>query len=402
MRQVELIFVEANENHNKVYRMTPNADGTWLAEWGRVGNSMQTQTYREGDFEKKYREKLKKGYRDVTELRKEVKDAGFADLTDKAVSALLRRLHDFSSKKVSDNYTVSAAAVTEQQVEEAQAILQSAMAYVDAGSKRIKNREALNKALTSMYAVLPRKMSKVADYIVASGDAFDKAVALLENEQSIVDAMAAQVAVSAKSKKPDGAAQTLADALGISARKADASEEAEIKKLMGGDAHKFSAAFAIENHATRKRFVDGATARHKDWTKMLWHGSRNENWLNILKTGLLIRPTGVVTTGSMFGNGIYFANKAAKSLGYTSARGSYWANGRSDVAYLALFDVRSGNEYRTQKHESWMGHLDAKKLKGLGAYDSFFCKGGVDLRNDELIVYEESQATIKYIVEVRG
>ena len=84
----------------------------------------------------------------------------------------------------------------------------------------------------------------------------------------------------------------------------------------------------------------------------------------------------------MFGNGIYFANKAAKSLGYTSSRGSYWARGNSNVAYLALFEVRSGIEYRTQKHESWMYKIDSKKLKSLGEYDSFFCKGGIDLRND--------------------
>ena len=92
MRQVEMIFVEGNDNHNKVYRMTPKNDGTWLAEWGRVGNSMQTQIYTESLFEKKYNEKIKKGYRDVTDLRKEVKDTGFAKIADTSVASLLDKL----------------------------------------------------------------------------------------------------------------------------------------------------------------------------------------------------------------------------------------------------------------------------------------------------------------------
>jgi hypothetical protein len=39
--------------------------------------------------------------------------------------------------------------------------------------------------------------------------------------------------------------------------------------------------------------------------RLYWHGSRNENWFNIMQTGLLIRPSGAVHTGSMFGDGIY-------------------------------------------------------------------------------------------------
>jgi poly [ADP-ribose] polymerase len=43
-----------------------------------------------------------------------------------------------------------------------------------------------------------------------------------------------------------------------------------------------------------------------------------------MQTGLLIRPSGAVHTGSMFGDGIYFADKAQKSIGYSSLSGSHW------------------------------------------------------------------------------
>ena len=67
--------------------------------------------------------------------------------------------------------------------------------------------------------------------------------------------------------------------------------------------------------------------------KFLWHGSKNENWLNILGTGLKLNPNATIT-GKMFGKGIYFAPSATKSAGYTSMTGSYWANGRSNRAFM--------------------------------------------------------------------
>ncbi len=51
--------------------------------------------------------------------------------------------------------------------------------------------------------------------------------------------------------------------------------------------------------------------------KLLWHGSRLENFASILTNGLKINPgKNVIKTGSMFGNGLYFANFGKKSSGY--------------------------------------------------------------------------------------
>ena len=54
--------------------------------------------------------------------------------------------------------------------------------------------------------------------------------------------------------------------------------------------------------------------------KMLFHGSRDCNIAGIVKRGLLMRPPGVYVTGSMFGNGLYFANQSSKSAQYSSGR----------------------------------------------------------------------------------
>ena len=156
--------------------------------------------------------------------------------------------------------------------------------------------------------------------------------------------------------------------------------------------------FKISNKATESVFNPD-----KLDTKLLYHGSRNENFLSILQTGLKIRPKGVQTTGSMFGDGIYAANKARKSIGYTSLRGSYWASGHSNRAYLAIFEFATGKEWKVLHNaswSSWMGRIDEKQVKSKG-FNSVFAEGGADLRNDEYIVYNSNQATIRYLIELR-
>jgi hypothetical protein len=33
-------------------------------------------------------------------------------------------------------------------------------------------------------------------------------------------------------------------------------------------------------------------------------------------------------------------------------------------------------------------------------YDTVFCRGGVDLRNDEHVIYDSSRCKIKYLIEL--
>ena len=145
-------------------------------------------------------------------------------------------------------------------------------------------------------------------------------------------------------------------------------------------------------------FLDKAKNKKVD---LFWHGSRNENWLSILKTGLVLRPANAIVTGKMFGYGLYFADKFRKSLNYTSLSGSYWAGGTQKTAFLSLYDVHTGNQMKISKHQSWCYDLTESKLKARKANcDSLFAKGGVDLINNEYIIYNQSQCTIRYLIEV--
>ena len=63
MEYKKLVMVTTGANHNKYYEMIPNADGsTFTVKYGRVGANPQVRSYDSYDFNKKYREKLNKGY----------------------------------------------------------------------------------------------------------------------------------------------------------------------------------------------------------------------------------------------------------------------------------------------------------------------------------------------------
>ena len=160
-------------------------------------------------------------------------------------------------------------------------------------------------------------------------------------------------------------------------------------------------AWKVNNKSTREaynKFIQNGAK-----TQLLWHGSRNENWWSIINTGLKIRPSNAIYTGSMFGDTIYFANTAKKSFGYTSSASAYWTREHSDTAYMALFDVAVGNQLHTDNNYNGLNSMTCDKLskmkdKNGNPYHSVYAHKGNQLRNDELVVYQNCQITIKYLV----
>jgi poly [ADP-ribose] polymerase 2/3/4 len=128
-----------------------------------------------------------------------------------------------------------------------------------------------------------------------------------------------------------------------------------------------------------------------------WHGTRRANMIGITTKGLLIRPSGVVHAGSMYGDGIYWATQSTKSINYCDVKGSYWAQGSNKTAYLFLADVAYGN-YKMAGGSSFYNRQNIKPCH------SVFAQGGKSgVINDEIITYVPSgkgqQHCIRYIVE---
>lgn len=389
MRQVELVYVSSN-NNNKYYKMFENADGTWTAKYGRVGYAEQVMTYQRGQWDKKYKEKLRKGYKDITSFRADEKTSDFINIDNSNINSFISTLHRYSKETVAKNYTISASSVTLNQVNEAQKCIDQ---LVNATSVFKNNLDEINKLLLELYTIIPRHMNNVKNYLLR--DIHDRTWIsnCITSEQDLLDTMRQQVELH---KVDNKASTTLLDALGIQLWEIDNKEHQLISNLLGENKNQYIQAFRVLNSKNETAYNDLQMSNES----LLWHGSRNPNWLNILKTGLLIKPAGIMTTGSMFGNGIYFANKARKSIGYTSLSGSYWANGNDAKGYLALYSVKLGTSYITQDslHIRDLNHL----RKQYGAYDSVYAKAGRNLYNDELIIYMPAQCSIRYIVELKN
>ena len=65
---IYLVKVDPEYNNSKYYKMIPNGDN-FNVEYGRLGNTnFQTASYPISQWDKKYNEKIKKGYENKSEL----------------------------------------------------------------------------------------------------------------------------------------------------------------------------------------------------------------------------------------------------------------------------------------------------------------------------------------------
>lgn len=396
-----LVMVTASANNNKYYKQIPHGD-SWTAEYGRVGSSPQRREYPMSQWNSKYNEKIRKGYVDQSDLVEDLiqvekpKKSEYREIENKAISEIVERLQAMARKAISDNYTISSNKVTHAMVDEAQDVLTS---LID-----VKDVDAFNETLLKLFTVIPRKMGNVKDYLAEKSDDFSR---IIQKEQDLLDVMKGQVVqkqmIDENSEKDDIQNEnTILEQLGLVFEECSTKDIAVIKDALGSCSDRFYQAWRVKNIQTQKRYDDFVRENHITNTKLLFHGSRNENWWSIINSGLVLKPTNAVITGKMFGYGIYYAPKARKSLGYTSLDGSYWVRGNSKFGFMALMEVAYGKPYDVYSFDRKYYDFDYQKLQqACPGANCLHAHEGSMLRNDEIIVYKEEQCTIRYLIELR-
>ncbi|KAI8149897.1 ankyrin repeat-containing domain protein [Fennellomyces sp. T-0311] len=182
--------------------------------------------------------------------------------------------------------------------------------------------------------------------------------------------------------------------------------------------------FTVNRKGEEERFASFANNSNR---KLLWHGSQANNFLGILKQGLRAKPAAAAASGSMFGDGIYFADTFAKSLAY-STMGAYEAK-HPGYALLMLCEVALGKECEMMYYTTAQYKEDAyMSVKGVGMQcpnpaNVVYDKSGAQIpmgpiidyeipsgapyyqrpriNYNEYIVYNENQVRIRYLVVVR-
>lgn len=387
MKRCELIMVTEN-NNNKFYNME-ECGGEIKVVYGRVGAKGVEVTYPLYKWDSLRNSKIKKGYTDITDLKKEVAIANTKAIDDVDVNDIVNILISKARTQISNNYLVSYKDVTQKQINEAQQIINSILEY----KTKYVPVEELNDRLISLFKIIPRKMNNVKSCLLESFDT-TKIKEIIKTEQELLDNMAAQV-----TQIDQNGDKTPLELAGLQMKPVTKAEEKIIKQKLGNNKSQYVRAFKVINTKTQEAFDKCIQESTNKQTELYWHGSRTENWWSILSTGLMIRPTGVATVGAMWGLGIYFAPKAQKSIGYTSLRNSYWVSGNDNKAYLALFEVNVGKCLDFYEHSSSCYDLNYKRIQNKGC-DCTFAHAGRDLKNDEIIIYRSQQCTIKYLVEI--
>ena len=168
---------------------------------------------------------------------------------------------------------------------------------------------------------------------------------------------------------------------------------------------------------------DSTSLDLKNNNQYLFHGTRYSNLLSILNNGLKIAPDNIPRSGSMFGNGLYFANCSTKSFNYTLSQ-HY-----NEIGCLLLCKVKLGESYKLNRAnynaEDIIKNSTYNSIHGVGKYTPDiqnhvdYNKADIstnmpigklikskDFNNlyldyDEFIIYDTNQVNIEYIINIK-
>ncbi len=389
-----LIMVTLN-NNNKFYKMIPDEDKShFTVRYGRVGTTGQEIRYPIKEWDRIYDSKVAKGYVDQTAIMRvsdseEEEEYGFKPITNDNIKEIVEHLQKIARQTVRANYRITSSQVTIEMVEEAEKIL----AQMSTEKEKVK----FNQLLIKLFETIPRKMTNVMAHMARTESEMSK---ILQTECDLLDVMKGQMQTGRILRKDIQKRGTVLDALGIVFEECSKEQIDEIKNHLDPDTQKrFKNAWVVKNQKTEAAFEKYVKERGIKKFRFYYHGSRSENWWSIINSGLKLNPTNAVITGKMFGYGLYFAPKARKSCGYMSTSNARWTNGHDSSGFLAVYKIAYGKPMDVHSHKSDFYTFHEKDIRSKG-YDCLHAHAGNMLVNDEVIVYNEAAATIRYLIEV--
>lgn len=362
---------------NKIFRML-STENRIDVEFGHIGNKLYKKSYPLSVWDEIYQEKIKCGYVDQTGLLNNNNVVTLKLSQTESINEVLENLRAISRQMISDNYRGNMVNVSEEAINKSKELLKKL--------EITENVYDFNSILFELFSMIPRKMNNVIQNTAKDQGDFYK---IIERENDLLRNL--QV-LKTDSVSPD---------IPIICRECTSDEITKIRSMLDTSSlRKFKRAWSVNNPEIDQKFSSYMKKNNIKKTRELFHGSRSENWWSILTTKLLLQPSNVVKSGAMFGRGIYFADKADKSMGYTSIRDSRHAAGKSDKGYLAIYEVATGHEYDVKIWKSSMTDLNESLfIREHKDCNSLHAHAGVNLINDEYIVYNENACRIKYFLE---
>jgi poly [ADP-ribose] polymerase len=319
------------------------------------------------------------------------------------VQELVRYLYDEAKSNLTQTVNVQITAdgiktplgiLTLGQIEKGEAILQAI--YQTFQSKAANKAEQLKQLTSDFYTAIPhhigRTRAAIAKHLIDN-------LAAIEEKQNTLQLMKDMLQVNGESGSV--LFRDLVDeqyaALGCELNYIEPGSP-QFKELADYVVHSQikSKSIKVKNIYTVKRPPEWEQfTSHIDNQRLLFHGSRIQNWVGILTRGILL-PKIVVSMGvqrtdaGWLGNGIYFGDAACTSSFYTTP-------GKKKTRFMALARVALG---RMKDYTKITYGLTAPPE----GYDS--CHGVRNQRNirsdfadDEYVIYDVRQQRLEYLVE---
>lgn len=410
-----LIFVESGENKNKFYKLELEGD-TVIGSYGRVGGSTQVKRYSGGQvkFNSILKAKLRKGYTEsaiVEETEEVVVTKGGQDIMSVAMSQVVtddiskvllahlvkQNIHNIvSNTKVKYDaatgyFKTALGVISTEGVQEALTLLDKIKATQYKDTKKFRELNDL------YFRIVPTQISNLRSFhsLICNDTK-------LREQIDICDALKSSIDIIKSTKD-------------AAKNKAEAKENKKVPKLFeasllhlddkkeydrvvkyfdtsknsrhGHNSYKVTDVFKLSLGKEEEEFRSDLPNQME-----LFHGTKIANLLSILKSGLLMpKYSPGAVSGYMFGQGLYFASQSTKSLNYCD--GMYYARGASkSKIYMFIADIAMGN------YEVPNGCRSKNPPPG---YDSYWAQPGKSgIQNDEMIVFNNNQIKLKYILEI--
>ena len=408
-----LIYVEVGENSNKVWRGNLLNDGTFLAEWGRVGNTLQSKYHCLGSvalarskFERTKRQKLRKGYTEAKIVDGDIQQTNIIEPEElEAIASkqikhgrdprskeLIRYLvksniHVFTSQTDISYNSATGGFKTPIGIVTPYAIAQAREYLIQIAATRQGNSYKLRQLLSKYLRLIPQNLGhKIDESQFASLqeiqrqyeilNALDAAVAIDRDSQQVFECAIERVPGSTTQGKKTF--RQINQLYKSTANQNHIAARYKLRRIYKLDIPSMREAFAI------KKQTIGNIKQH-------WHGTKASNLLSILRQGLIIPPANAVQcTGRMFGNGIYGSQQSTKALNYAT---NYWnpSGEDEDRVFMLLCDFAMGKEYHPQGY--------SKNFPAKGYDSTYVAPGSASTINQESIVYNTEQVNIKYLCE---
>lgn len=385
MKTAYLLKVDELSNNNKYYQMIEQDDGNFKAMYGRVGATPMTIKRPMSLWNETYQSKIAKGYIDRSTHMSVTEHSQLRPIDEISSRKFFDYILSCSSRKIRNNYSISISDISLAAVDEAQNMI--------FGISHISELSDFNESLKKLFLIIPRKMKQVQDNLAISVQDFNS---ILEREQELLDVLRARVS---EHQKTEGE-KTLLEKYGLLCKQVrDTETLGNILKHMSAEtSYLFRRAFIVRNLKREKAFREYCSDNRIQGKniRFLYHGSANANIWGLIKDGPMLNPKAPIN-GKMFGQGLYYAPRAKKSVGYTSIKGAHWVNGDEKTGFLMVFKVAYKNPMHIKKWESNMTDFNKDKIR---PYDAVYAHKGISLYNDEIIIYDENQVMLEYVIEL--